>query len=128
MFGKKKLPGIPVMHYEGLDFATDYPCGIELTKEALIITRIKPETTVTLPITQIKSFSAMEEENFMLRYHGEAKSTSKAPGIKKYYLVVEYTSKTGEEKRLAFWGTSSEYGKFIEFQYTNLNQERNYSL
>lgn len=128
MFGKKKFPGIPVMHYEGLDFATDYPCRIEFIGEALIITRIKPETMVTLPVAQIKSFSAMEEENYMLKYHGQAKSTSKSKGIKKYYLVVEYTSKVGEEKRLAFWGTISEYRKFIELQNTNLNQTSNYSL
>lgn len=128
MFGKKKLPGIPVMHYEGLDFPQDFPCGIELTTEALIITRIKPEATVNLAINQIKAFSAMEEENFMLRYHGEAKNTSKAKGIKKYYLVVNYVSKNNEENRLAFWGTAKQYGKFLEFQNTPLNNQANYSL
>ncbi len=128
MFGKKKLPGIPVQHYEGLDFAVDYPCRVELSGEAFTITRIKPETTVTLPIAQIKSFSAMEEERFMLQYHGEKAETSKAKGIKKYYLVVKYTSKAGEEKHLAFWGTGSEYGKFLEFQNTPLNAPSNYSL
>ena len=105
-----------------------YPCRIELTGEALVITRIKPETTVTLPVSQIKAFSAMEEENYMLHYHGEAENTSKAKGIKKYYLVVDYISKNGEEKRLAFWGTAAEYGKFIEFQHMTLNGETNYSL
>lgn len=128
MFGKKKLPGVPVQHYEGLDFPKDYPCRIELTSEVFTITRIKPETTVTLPVSQIKSFSAMEEENFMLHYHGEAASTTKAAGIRKYYLVVEYTSKGGEDKRLAFWGTSSEYGKFIEWQHAPLAGKREYSL
>lgn len=128
MFGKKKLPGIPVQHYEGLDFAKDYPCRIELTGEAFVISRIKPETTVTLPVSQIKAFSAMEEENFMLHYHGEAENTSKAKGIKKYYLVVDYISKNGEEKHLAFWGTAAEYGKFIDFQHMTLNSETNYSL
>lgn len=128
MFGKKKLPGIPVQHYEGLDFAVDYPCRVELSGEAFIITRIKPETTVTLPITQIKSFSAMEEERFMLKYHGEKAETSKAKNIKKYYLIVCYTSKTGEDKNLAFWGTAAEYGKFLELQNTPLNAPSKYSL
>lgn len=127
MFGKKKLPGVPVQHYEGLDFPIDFPCRIELTEKAFTIVSLKPETTVTLPIAQIKSFSAMEEESYMLKYHGQAKSTSKT-GFKKYYLIVEYISKSGEEKRLAFWGTSSEYGKFIEMQNSNLNQGSNYSL
>lgn len=128
MFGKKKIPGIPVQHYEGLDFAKDYPCRIEIVGEAFIITRIKPEATVTLPLSQIKAFSAMEEENFMLHYHGEGQSTSKAKGIKKYYLVVDYISKNGEDKRLAFWGTAAEYGKFLDFQHMTLNTESNYSL
>lgn len=128
MFGKKKFPGVPVMHYEGLDFAVDYPCRVELSKEAFTITRIKPETTVTLPITQIKSFSAMEEERFMLQHHGNKAETSKAKGIKKYYLIVKYTSKIGENKQLVFWGTGAEYGKFLEFQNTNLNALSNYTL
>lgn len=122
MFGKKKT-GIPVQHYEGLDFPQDFPCRIELTEDSFIITRIKPEATVILPLSQIKAFSAMGEEKFMLRFHGEAISTSKAPGIKKYYLVVNYISKDGKEKMLAFWGTTSEYGKFLELQHTPLASE-----
>lgn len=128
MFGKKKQSGIPVMHYEGLDFPKDFPCRIELKNDTFVIQRIKPEVTVTLPISQIKSFSAMEEENFMIRYHGQAVTTTKAKGIQKYYLVIDYTSKEGEEKRLAFWGTSTEYGKFLELQRNSPNTETNYSL
>lgn len=128
MFGKKKQSGIPVMHYEGLDFPKDFPCRIELKNDTFVIQRIKPEVTVTLPISQIKSFSAMEEKNFMIRYHGQAVTTTKAKGIQKYYLVVDYTSKDGEGKRLAFWGTSTEYGKFLELQRNSPNVETNYSL
>lgn len=128
MFGKKKLPGIPVQHYEGLDFAVDYPCRIDFSDGIFTITRIKPETTITLPVQQIKSFSAMEEEQFMLKYHSEKINTTKAKGIKKYYLVVNYTSKDSKEKRLAFWGTATEYGKFIEFQNMPLNSPTSYSL
>lgn len=122
MFGKKKT-GIPVQHYEGLDFPQDFPCRIELLRDSFTITRIKPESTIILPLSQIKGFSAMEEENFMLRYHGEAIFTTKAPGIKKYYLVVNYISKKGEEKMLAFWGTAAEYGKFLELQHIPLASE-----
>lgn len=104
------------MHYEGLDFPTDFPCRIELKDDTFFIKRIKPEVTVTLPLSQIKSFSAMEEENFMLRYHGQAVTTSKAKGIQKYYLVVDYISKENEEKRLAFWG-----------QLLNMENSLNYS-
>lgn len=128
MFFKKKIPGIPVQHYEGLDFPQDYPCRIQMDETGLSIKRIKPETTVTLALSQIKSISAMEEENFMLRYHGEAVSTTKTKGIKKYYLVVKYTSKNNEEKMLAFWGTASEYGKFLDFQHTSSQNSESYSL
>lgn len=128
MFGKKKLPGIPVQHYEGLDFPVDFPCRVELSEDSFTIKRIKPEVTVTLPVAQIKSFSAMEEERFMLQYHGEKVETSKAKGIKKYYLIVKYTSKAGEDKQLAFWGTAAEYGKFLEFQNTPLIAASAYTL
>ena len=102
MFGKKKESGIPVGHYEGIEgFATDYPCRIEVKGDVFEIKRIKPETTVTLPMNRIKSFSAMEEEKFML----------KLKGAKKYYLVVEY-----DKGMLAFWGTAMEYGKFLDLQ------------
>ena len=52
------------MHYEGIEgFATDYPCRIEVKGDVFEIRRIKPETTVTLPMNRIKSFSALEEKN-----------------------------------------------------------------
>lgn len=117
MFGKKKTNSIPVMHYEGIDgFAEDYPVQIELKDDVFEIKRIKPETLVTLPVERIKSFAAMEEERFMVKFHGEAKNTSKMKGVKKYYLVVQY-----DKGMLAFWGTAKEYGKFIEMQ--NKTQE-----
>lgn len=112
MFGKKKKSGMSVMHYEGIEgFATDYPCKIEIKGDVFEIRRIKPETTVTLPINRIKSFSAMEEEKFMLKYHGQAKNTSKMKGVKKYYLIVDY-----DKGMLAFWGTAKEYGNFLNLQ------------
>lgn len=112
MFGKKKESGTPVMHYEGIEgFATDYPCRIEVKGDVFEIRRIKPETTVTLPINRIKSFSALEEKNFMQKYHGTARTTGKS-GINKYYLVVEY-----DKGMLAFWGTAKEYKQFIALQY-----------
>ncbi len=116
MFGKKKDTPIRAMHYEGIDaFAADYPCTLELKDEQLVITRIKPETVVTLPLDRISSFTAMEESRFMEKYHGEAKTTSKAKGIGKYYLVVQY-----DKGMLAFWGTAKEWGRFNELQNNGL--------
>lgn len=113
MFGRKKDNSIPVLHYEGIDsFAADYPVRIELKGDVFEIRRIKPETTVTLPLNRIKSFSALEEQNFMQKYHGTACTTGKS-GINKYYLVVEY-----DKGMLAFWGTAKEYKQFIALQYS----------
>lgn len=112
MFGKKKQPRIQVMHYEGIEgFATDYPCRLELDAEMLTITRIKPETTVTLPVNRIQSISALEESQFMQKYHENAASTGRN-GIKKYFLVIIY-----DKGMLAFWGTAKEYGQFIKMQF-----------
>jgi hypothetical protein len=116
MFGKKKEKPIKVQHYEGIDgFASDYPCTLELTDDTLVIKILKPETTVTLPLNRIQSFTAMEEPRFMEMYHGEAKRTDK--GTKKYYLVIQY-----DKGRLAFWGTPLEYGKFLELQSKELSE------
>jgi hypothetical protein len=111
MFGKKKDDAIKVMHYEGIqEFAADYPCTLGVKGDTLEIKRIKPETTITLPLNRISSFSAMDEKNFMLKYNGQAAKTSKS-GIGKYYLVVNY-----DKGMLVFWGTAKEYRKFIDLQ------------
>lgn len=117
MFGKKKESGTPVMHYEGIEgFATDYPCRIEVKGDVFEIRRIKPETTVTLPMNRIKSFSALEEKNFMQKYHGTARTTGKS-GINKYYLVVEY-----DKGMLAFWGTAKNINSSLHFNMQPIRQ------
>lgn len=124
MFGKKKEMGIPVMHYEGINqFAMDYPVRISINDNFFEIKRLKPETTVTLPMSRISSFSAMDEKAFMLKYHGQARTTSKSKGISKYYLVVNY-----DNGMLAFWGTASEYKRFIDLQHKNINSPTNLEL
>lgn len=120
MFGKKN--GIPVQHYEGIEeFATDYPCRLELNNDTLIITRIKPETTVTLPRNRIKSISAMEESKFMQKYHGNAVPAAKCG--KKYFLVIHY-----DKGFLVFWGTAKEYGEFVKMQFELTSASKHISL
>ena len=63
-----------------------FPTTMEVKEDVLFIQRVRPATTVTLPLNRIASFSVMEEENFMLKYHGQAISTSKVKGIKKILL------------------------------------------
>lgn len=123
MFGKKKDDAIRVMHYEGIqEFAADYPCTLEVKGDTLEIKRVKPETTVTLPLNRISSFSAMDEKNFMLKYNGQAAKTSKS-GIGKYYLVVNY-----DKGMLVFWGTAKEYRKFIDLQNNGVAAPSNIEL
>ena len=117
MFGKKKDHVIRAIHYEGLkDFSQDYPCTLELKDGQFIINKIKPDTTVTLDADRILAFDPMEEKRFMLKYHNDKATTHKAIGIKKFYLVVRYKAKDDSEQYIAFWGTASEYGKFLELQ------------
>lgn len=124
MFGKKKSNDIiRVLHYEGIqEFSTDYPCTLEVKKDVLEIKRIKPETTVTLPLNRIYSFTAVEEKRFMQQYKGNSGFTSKSK-IGKYYLIVKYDKGT-----LIFWGTAKEYGKFIELQNTSITTPKNIEL
>ena len=115
MFGKKKENGVSVMHYDGIDqFATDYPVRLDVTDQELIIKRIKPEITVTLPLNRVQSFTALEESRFMQHYKGNSGTTSKS-GIGKYYLIVKY-----DKGQLAFWGTAKEYKYFIDLQNRNV--------
>lgn len=126
MFGKNKNSIIKVMHYEGLDnFIQDYPCTIEIKDNTFEIKRIKPETTVNLSLTQIKKIEAMEEPRFMVKYHNNDATTDK--GMKKYYLVITYISKSNEEKYIAFWGTIFEYNKFLDLQNNQLNNQESNS-
>lgn len=123
LFSKKKNTAIKVMHYEGIpNFATDYPCEIEIKDGNFIIKRLKPKTTVTLPLERINSFSAMEERRFMTKYHEVAAKTSKSY-INKYYLVVEYNKGT-----LVFWATSKEYKDLLDLQNNTPLGDKNIEL
>lgn len=130
MFGKKKIEGVPVQHYEGLsDFPQDYPCRIEMKESVFEIRRKSPEITVTLPINRIKMFQAMEEKNFMLKYHSQAVTTTKTKNIQKYYLVVNFIAQDDTDKFIAFWGTALEYQYFLDLQYkSTLSTPTSYTL
>lgn len=122
MFNKRKKP-IQVMHYEGINsFSTDYPCTLELTDENLIVKRINPETTVTLPTDRIQSISALGEAAFLQQYKGTAFIKPKNY-IPKYFLVIQYDKGT-----LVFWGTSKAYRRFLNLQYHGVVAPSNIEL
>lgn len=113
MFGrKKKDTPTRVVHYEGIPgFPTNAPCTIQIVNDIFVIKRVNPETTVDLPLNRISSFSSMSEANFMLKYHGQAVTTSKEKAIPKYYLVVEY-----DKGILVFWGVGQTWREFNRLQ------------
>ncbi len=111
MFGKKKETGLAVQHYEGISqFAVNQPCTINLDADVLTIKRIKPETTVTLPVNRINSISALKEEQFMQTFHGNAENTSKMKNANKDFLVIQY-----DKRMLAFWNVNK-IGDFMKLQ------------
>ena len=115
MFRKHK--SVKVMHYEGIkDFPTDCPCTLEIVNESLIITRIKPKTTVTLPLNKINSFSAMGEHAFLQQYKGTSLKKS-GNNITKDFLVVQY-----DKGILVLWGTGLKtYKYFMNLQYNRFH-------
>ena len=100
-----------------------FPTTMEVKEDVLFIQRVRPATTVTLPLNRIASFSVMEEVKFMLKYHGQAISNSKVKGIKKYYLVINY-----DKSRIVVWGTAREYGEFVKLQSFDIGTAANIEL
>ncbi len=120
----KKYKTVKVMHYEGIkDFPTDCPCTLEIINENLIIKRRKPETTVTLPLNRINSFSTMSEYAFLQQYKGTELTKSK-DYIAKNFLVVQY-----DKGILVLWGTSLKTHKFfMKLQYSVVSHTKNIEL
>lgn len=116
MFGSKKNKPFPAFHYEGLpDFETDYPCLVEVTSDSLVITKKKPEVTVSLPIERITAVSPMEEKNFMMKYHGNS-DKKKLLGTKRNFAVIEYRSQEGEENFFVLWALTHQAMPLIKLQ------------
>jgi len=121
MFGKKKDKPIHAMHYDGLKgFSQDYPCTLDFQEDLLVIKKLKPEMTVTLPINRIEVCEVMEEKNYMVKYHNQNTNTSKFGN--KYYLVIKY-----DEGVLTFWSTAQEYSSFMMLK-NKFQAHESYSL
>lgn len=113
MFGKRvKLPGIPVMHYQGLKgFPQDFPCSIELSGESIVFHKVNPEVTVTLPLNKVTLIDMMEEENYQVMYHNVKASTAKL-GVKWYY-VIKYQGADGPA-HIDIWTTPGKTTREME--------------
>lgn len=106
-----KLPkSIRVMYYEGElpGFGVNQPCQIFVEDSRVRIFRISPEVTVKLDIDKIQGIDLyFKEEDYMLKYHGNATSTSKTKGISKSYFTINY-AKDGNVILFSFWCTAME--------------------
>lgn len=98
------------MHYEGIDaFPTDQPCTLELNGDILNINRVKPETSVSLPLNRILSVSPMDENRYLQKFKGANQQIKQ--NIPRIYLVIQY-----DNGILVFWGTANNYKAFLDLQ------------
>lgn len=109
MFRKKKKP-VRAMHYEGIDaFAVDQLCTLDINADILNIKRIKPETSVSLPMSRILSISVMDENRYLQKFKGANQQIKQ--NIPRIYLVIQY-----DKGVLVFWGTATNYKAFLDLQ------------
>lgn len=119
LFGKKKIPdGIRVMFYGGdlTEFSSNFPCQILLMDDVLRITKVNPYVEVKLNVNRISSIEIFSELEYMSKYKGTSKETTKEKGIHKEYYVIKYVDKMGKNKHLDFWGTAAETLKIMKIK------------
>ena len=107
MFGFKKKEEKPyrVMHYEGIDnVAMNIPCALKIENDILSL-NFNTDLNVTLQLNRIIRFEAMGENDFMMKYKN-TNSLNKKSAVPVSYLVITYTSKANEEKRIVVWAAN----------------------
>lgn len=103
---------IKVIYYEGglPGFGTNLPCQIILENKIVQITKINPEVTIKLDVDRIQGIDIyFKEEEYMLKHHGHAASTSKSKGIDKIYFAINY-AQDDKIAEFGFWCTAMEIG------------------
>lgn len=107
LFGKKEDKPYRVMHYEGIDnVGINIPCTL-LIKDNILNINFNSEMNVTLPTERIIRFEAMGENDFMMKYkNASSNSNNTKNNVPISYLVITYTSKENEEKRIVLWAAN----------------------
>ena len=118
-FGKKADKPYRVMHYEGIDsVASNMPCTF-MIKDDVINIDFTSGMNVTLPTNRVIRFEAMKENEFLTKYKGTNASESNFKnntGVS--FLVVTYTAKDNQEKRIVLWAANiREVMYFTDLQY-----------
>lgn len=127
LFSKKKANQITMMHFEGLNgFEQDMPCSLILKDSTLTFSRVKPELSATLQLSQIKAIEFLPEVNFLTQYHNTGIPTAKAG--QKLYWVIKFTNSSGEASHIAVWDVGGKAHKFMDAIKTNLVPASNYAL
>lgn len=115
--GKKDEKPYRVIHYEGIDSAgINMPC-IFFIKDNVLNISFNSEINVTLPMERIIKFEAVSQNDFMMKYKN-TNSVGNKNNIPVSYLVITYTSKENEEKRIVLWAANHrEKMYFIDLHY-----------
>ena len=91
----------------------DIPCTL-LIKNNILNIKFNSDMNITLPMERVIKFEAMSENEFMMKYKNTNGNTKKLPVS---YLVITYTSKENEEKRIVLWAANYREMKY----FTDLN-------
>lgn len=104
-FGKKEEKPYRVVHYEGIDsVGVNIPCTL-LIKDGVLNINFISDLNVTLPMSRVIKFEAMGKNEFMMKYKNTT-ATNNKNSIRVSYLVITYTSKNDEEKRIVLWAAN----------------------
>ena len=124
LFGKKKLKPMILNFYEGelQGFQCNFPCEVLLTDNVLWIVRRNPYIEVKLDRKRITSIDILPEREYMAKFKGVPIEIPKSQYIHKYFYVIYYKSKDGENKQLVLWGTSGESLKVMKMRKELLSQ------
>ena len=127
LFSKKKANQITMMHYEGLKgFEQDMPCSLTLTDSTLTFSKVKPDISANLQLSQIQAIEFLPEVNFLSQYHNTGIPTAKAG--QKLYWVIKFTNSSGEASHIAVWDVGGKAHKFMNAVKSNLAPVSNYAL
>ena len=128
LFSKKNANQITMMHYEGLKgFVQDMPCSLTLKDSTLPFSRVKPELSATLQLSQIQAIEFLPEVNFLTQYHNSGIPTAKMG--QKFYWVIKFTNSSGEASHIAVWNVGGlKDRKFMDSVKSKLSPVSNYTL
>lgn len=127
LFSNKPQNQATLMHYEGLNgFQQDMPCALTLDESTITFSKVKPDLSATLQLSQIQAVDFLPEKNFLIQYHNSGIPTARMG--QKFYWVIKFISASGESKHLAFWDVGSKAKKLMDELKSKIPPVSNYAL